>query len=327
MKWRWYILYRALVTSIGGDLGKAVCKSLKYSTNDIKVLGTDCKNYVPYSLFCDDFAIIPRADNSDYIDFLSKLILQNSVDLVYICSEQELLYICDNFYRFSEQVSSRIVIPPLKLIDICRDKYKTMQFLKDNKFPYANSKLYNRSIPEGVLLNDFSYPFIVKKASDCGSKHFHIVNNLKEFRDLTDLDSTYMLQKYIPGIEYTNAVYKDAFSDEIYVITLERTLKDGMSDEVKVVFNKEIQELCIDAAKKLKLSGSINIQLRKEESGKPIIFEINPRYSSTAFMRARFGFNDVIYAFENMVLKKAITPPQIKSGEAYRYITEYYKFY
>lgn len=319
--------YNVLVTSIGGDLGKAVCKSLKYSAYNIKILGTDCLNYVPYPIFCDEFLIIPKAENSGYIDFISNLILQNSIDIVYVCSEQELLYICDNFHMLSKEIRTRIAIPPIEVINMCRDKYKTMEFLKDNKFPYPKSIVYDKLIKEEELLKNFRYPFIVKKTVDCGSKHFHVIRDINEFRNIADLDCTYMLQEYIPGIEYTNAVYKDAFTGEIYVITLERSLKDGMSYEVKVVSNKEIKELCIEVAKKIKLSGSINIQLRKQDEGAPIIFEINPRYSSTAFMRARFGFNDVIFAFENIVLKKAISKPQIKRGEAYRYITEYYKFY
>jgi carbamoyl-phosphate synthase large subunit len=136
-----------------------------------------------------------------------------------------------------------------------------------------------------------------------------------------------MLQEYIPGVEYTNAVYKDSFSGEVYVISLERILKNGISQEVKVVFDKEIKDLCIEVAKKLNLIGSVNIQLRKQNGGAPVIFEINPRYSSTSFMRAQFGFNDVISAFENKVLKQKSTMPEIKEGKAYRYLAEYYQFY
>lgn len=317
--------YNVLVTSIGGDLGKAVCKALRYSIYNIKILGTDCNNYVPYPLFSDYFSIVPRADGKAYTDYLNAI--GTSVDLIYICSEQELFYICDNFEDIASEVQLRIVIPSIDIINICRDKYKTIEFLKQNHFPYPYSVLYNASISEEKLIKDFEYPFVVKKTSDCGSKHLHVIEKKQDFKNISDLDSTYMLQQYIYGTEYTNAVYKDAFSGEIYVITFQRTLKDGMSNEVKVIFDKEIENLCSEVARKLDLVGSINIQLRKEDGKPPIIFEINPRYSSTAFMRAEFGFNDVIYAFQNRVLKRAIVSPQIRRGEAYRYVTEYYKFY
>lgn len=319
--------YNVLVTSIGGDLGKAVCKSLHNSPYDINILGIDCKNYIPYPLFSHSFKIVPKANSIIYTDYINKLILKNSIDLVYICSEEELLYICDHFNDLRPEVRCRLAIPSIDIINICRDKYKTMEFLKQNDFPYPYSVLYNQSTFTDTILKNLKYPFIVKKVSDCGSKHLKIINTIQELNDIPDLNNTYMLQEYIPGIEYTNAVYKDAFSNEIYVITLERTLKDGMSNEVKVIFNKGIEDLCIEVAKKLNINASINIQLRKEPGKAPIIFEINPRYSSTTFMRSRFGFNDVMYAFENIVLKKSIPPPKIQPGEAYRYITEYYKFY
>jgi carbamoyl-phosphate synthase large subunit len=319
--------YNVLVTSIGGDLGKAVCKSLRYSHYNIKITGTDCKTYIPYPLFCNNFEVIPRADSKDFLNSLCKITHSKSIDLIYICSEQELLYIADHFYDFDEEVRDRIVIPPLEVINICRDKFKTIKMLKDNFFPYPHSVLFDELIPKEELLKDFNYPFVVKKITDCGSKHLHIVQSHKELENITDLDSSYIIQDYIPGTEYTNGVFRDAFSNEIYVLTLERTMKDGMSDEVKVIFDKEIEELCKKVAEKLNITGSINIQLRKRNGLPPMIFEINPRYSSTSFMRAKFGFNDVIYAFENMVLKKAVLPPKIRAGEAYRYITEYYRFY
>ena len=318
--------YNSLVTSIGGDLGQAVCKALRYSDYNIRILGTDCKDYVPNKLFCECFQIISKADSQGYIESISALIDKYSIDIVYICSEHELLCIADYFEKIPGEIRSRLVIIPIEVISICRDKYKTVQFLKDNKFPYPYSKIYDKSISIDILLKDFKFPLIVKKISDCGSKYLHIIKNAKEFKEIAHLDNTYMIQEYIFGVEYTNAVYRDTFSDDIHVITLERSLKDGMSYEAKVIFNKEIEDLCKKVAIALNLRGAINIQLRQEKNKVPVIFEINPRYSSTAFMRARFGFNDVIYAFENLVLKKKISPPQIKAGEAHRYITEYFKY-
>ncbi|MCT8977411.1 ATP-grasp domain-containing protein [Clostridium sp. CX1] len=318
--------YKALVTSIGGDLGQAVCKALCRSNYNIKIFGTDCRNYEPHPLFCNLFQTIPKAKDSTYPEFINRFITENSIDLVYVCSEQELLYISDHFLEIDEEIRPRIVMPSPGIINICRDKLKTVQFLKNNYFPYPHSILYNSSVSVDMLLKGFNYPFIVKKLSSSGSKDFYMVRDILDFKSIKDLDSSYMLQEYITGLEYTNGVYRDPFNNETYVITLERTLKDGVSSEVKVVFDKDIEELCKSVARILNLSGSINIQLRKQKDSAPVIFEINPRYSSTAFIRSNFGFNDVIYAFENIILKKAIDKPNIKSGKAFRYLEEYYKF-
>lgn len=319
--------YNVLVTSIGGDVGQSVCKALRYSDYDFKILGTDCRNFIPSPLFCDSFSVVPAANGLKYKDAITKLVEDHSINLIYICSEQELFYINDHITDFPPEFCSRLVIPPLPVINICRDKFKTMEFLRTKGFSYAYSKIYAQCLSADELLEGFNYPIVIKKISDCGSKNLHIVNSRKEFTEINGLDSSYMLQEYIPGDEYTNGVYRDIISNEIYVISLQRDLKNGISFEAKVVFDKDIKELCTEVARKLNINGSINIQLRKQAGRDPVIFEINPRYSSTSFMRSKFGFNDVIYAFENMVLKKATPPPHIKSGEAFRYVDEYYLFY
>ena len=48
-------------------------------------------------------------------------------------------------------------------------------------------------------------------------------------------------------------------------------------------------------ADELNLIGSINIQLRKSKN-RIAIFEINPRFSSTVFMRSLVNFNDVLWS-------------------------------
>ena len=45
------------------------------------------------------------------------------------------------------------------------------------------------------------------------------------------------------------------------------------------------------------LNGSINIQLRKSMN-RIAIFEINPRFSSTVFMRSLVDFNDLLWSLE-----------------------------
>lgn len=318
--------YNVLVTSIGGDLGKAVCKALQISQYNINIVGTDCKHYEPYPLFCDEFHVIPRADAPDYLHFIRRYTDMHTIDLIYICSEQELFYMREHFDTINDSLRAKIVMHPAPIIDLCRDKLKTTAFLKEKSLPYAPAARYDATQPIDRQLENFTLPLIVKKTVGCGSKNVYVINKIEDFNDIRDLDPSYMLQTYIYGTEYTNAVYCDYLTRNLHVMTLERVLKDGMSYETKVVFDTQIEGLCKEIAKKLDIRGSINIQLRKQDGHAPVVFEINPRYSSTSFIRARFGFNDVLFAFENLVLNKPIAEPEIITGSAYRYITEFYKF-
>lgn len=48
----------------------------------------------------------------------------------------------------------------------------------------------------------------------------------------------------------------------------------------------------------------MNVQLRLTDSG-PRVFEINPRFSSTALMRQKMGFTDVLWAVDEAEGKPA----------------------
>ena len=62
-------------------------------------------------------------------------------------------------------------------------------------------------------------------------------------------------------------------------------------------------------AEQLDLIGSMNIQLRLTADG-PRIFEINPRFSSTVYMRNLIGFSDVIWSVKD-TLNEDFTYPEI----------------
>ena len=55
--------------------------------------------------------------------------------------------------------------------------------------------------------------------------------------------------------------------------------------------------LC-NLAVKINLEGSINVQLRLTEKG-PVVFEINPRFSSTVLFRHMFGFKDLEWSIQD----------------------------
>ena len=53
-------------------------------------------------------------------------------------------------------------------------------------------------------------------------------------------------------------------------------------------------------AEKLHLIGSINVQLRMREND-PVVFEINPRFSSTVLFRHLFGFKDLEWSIQDII--------------------------
>jgi carbamoyl-phosphate synthase large subunit len=62
--------------------------------------------------------------------------------------------------------------------------------------------------------------------------------------------------------------------------------------------NSKISQLLHQIAILLDLRGSINVQL-KLVHGIPVIFEINPRFSSTVLFRHMMGYEDVIWSIQD----------------------------
>ena len=78
----------------------------------------------------------------------------------------------------------------------------------------------------------------------------------------------------------------------------------------RVVKNKQVGNLLNVIAKGWNLEGSINVQLRITKKG-PMIFEINPRFSSTLYMRHKLCFTDVIWSLKEFYDE----PVKLTSGQ------------
>jgi carbamoyl-phosphate synthase large subunit len=74
-----------------------------------------------------------------------------------------------------------------------------------------------------------------------------------------------------------------------------------MTSFATIVNEKVLNDYAIKIAKEFNLNGSINIQSRKVNNSF-YIFEINPRFSSTVYIRNHFGFKDVLWWIKDTLL-------------------------
>jgi carbamoyl-phosphate synthase large subunit len=84
---------------------------------------------------------------------------------------------------------------------------------------------------------------------------------------------------------------------------------------------KNITQYIRNIAGRLKPFGSCNLQLRVDDKGQPKLFEINPRFSGTTYMRALFGYNEVAFIICK-ILGWEETPLIKKNGKVIRYYDE-----
>lgn len=306
-----------LISAIYGDIGCSAVRSLREVAG--KIVGCDMKPYSPVSRLVDKFYEAPAAtDTTDYMTFLKEIIIREKVDFFLPVSEPE-IEVLNTRRKELEVLGVKLLLNNQSIIDTFLDKLKTVQYLEG----------LNIRVPRTMLLRDYDdsyeYPFIVKSKKSHGSK------NLRKIIDLYDLeyiskknDDSLLIQECVGSDkeEYTTGVFSDG--NIVSSITFRRNLGFGsMSIEAILADEPAIDNIAQRIAMDIELIGSINIQSRRVGNDF-ILFEINPRLSSTLLFRKKFGFDDAVWWLNVLHGEGYSYKKQFKAGRAVRCLSECY---
>lgn len=286
---------KIFVTSIGGDIGYGVIKSLKKSGHDLYIVGCDIRKYNYSYDLVDKFYISPPYKNEDeWWDFISEVIKKEKINYFWPIAETE-IKITDK--RKEDLVEIKTIINNSTILEIAMDKGRTAEYLKRHGLNVPDTW----QTPEECSKR---YPLIVKERFSCGSHGIKMVINLEELLEAINSMKDAVIQEYIGDEreEYTLTVFSDGMI--VNYIAFKRILGfGGMSRFVELVNDDHLKEIAYLLAKIIHLKGSINVQMRKRD-GEYYIFEINPRISSTIGFRLQLGFNDVSWWIDMLEGKK-----------------------
>ncbi len=278
-----------LLTAIGGDIGFSVYKILREQNFINNLICSDISSNNPGAHICKIFEILPKASEDSYLTALENLVKKYSLDLIIPLSEAELRYFSKN--RIRNILNAQILMASQKATEIGFDKYATIQFLKNNRLSYP------RTIKIKSGKKPYSYPCIIKNPIGCGNKATFIAENEEDFNFYSAKFPGYIAQQYISGDEYTCGVYRGR-DKGIRTIIFKRELQGGITGHGALIHDARIETLLVKVAENLELYGSINVQLRMNDSG-IYIFEINPRFSSTVLFRHKLNFKDLIWSIQD----------------------------
>lgn len=283
-----------LVTGCGGDIGFGIGKILQQENIANLLIGCDVHTDHPASTIFDKCTVVVRVDNPSYLKTLESVVKEHKIDIVIPTSEPELRFFAKNKINSISNVP--LIMANQKALEVGFDKYKTAEFLKENNLPYPWTQYVKDGLPQEL-------PCIIKDPSGCGSKNIHIVDKENvEFYSSTQNDGIWQELLLPDNQEYTCGVY-GTNAGEIKTIIFKRTLQGGFTGKGEVVQNSEIKSVLIKLAKALELKGAINVQLRLTDKG-AIVFEINPRFSSTVVFRHKLGFKDLLWSLKEKFNEK-----------------------
>lgn len=315
---------KALITGLGGPLGVTILKALNMSKLETEVIGTDITPDSVGLFRVDRGYLLPPAleDEAKYLAVLAEICVHEKIDIIFPGSEQEMKVLAQVKDEFLEETGALVVVNEPEILEITTDKWKTVALLEEVGIPVPFSVL-----PENVkeILKRFDFPLLIKPRFSSGSKGLNIVRDEEELDFYIRKTNNPIIQELLMPAEeeYTVGLFMDEPGHCIGTIIMKRFLAAGLTYKAEVLEDIEIDRVCRETVKVLKLNGPCNIQLRKTAKG-PQIFEINPRFSSTTVMRAYFGFNEPEMAIRKFLLDEQIEPPQVTKGYALRFWHEVY---
>ena len=306
-----------LVSGAAGDIGIGIGRILK-SEKFQHVYGCDVNDDSWGICVFDKTIKIPRADDNNYFDELIAIINKFDIDLFIPSSEAEIKVLTNHKETLEKLLGCKVLLVDPFTVNIALDKLLTANFLKDNDIDYPWTLKAENELP-------LSLPCIFKPISGQGSKGLEIIQDNVRAKELFN-NSDYIFQEHLAPDEqeYTCGVFRSK-KGELRTLHINRTLSGGFTSKGTVVENKKIEAYVIEIAEALDVNGAINMQLRLTDKG-PILFEINPRLSSTVVFRHKLGFEDLLWAIEdlaNIPIRKYSKP---KAGtQFYRGLAEYFK--
>jgi carbamoyl-phosphate synthase large subunit len=322
-----------LITGLG-SYGEQILKALRQpEAAGCRIVGVDTDRFCIHFALVDEAVVLPRADAPEYVEALLAVCARFGVAAVFPGCEPDL----DRLSGARGELRRRGIAwmaNPSATIELCRDKLATGEKLVELGFDPPKYALVNN--PSDLAKIDW-YPLVVKpRSAGGGSKDCYIAQSRRELELLLEYvgnDVELFAQEYVgtPECEFTVGVLMDLDGNLINSIALRRELVSQLNIKTSVVNRSSRAQLgkrlvissgvsqgeigsfpevtgpCEKLAVAIGATGAINIQCRLVD-GKIKVFEINPRFSGTTFIRAMMGYNEPDTLVRRHLLGQTIEP-------------------
>jgi len=304
-----------LVTGAGALLGQGILRLLQIADFEKKIYTADPD---PRSTghWLGDYALtIPKVNDPGYIDSIKKIIVTQNIDAVLVGTDVELPVLSKHKEAFLTDYKCKIIVSSEAVINIANDKFLTADFLEKNNFPFPFSVRGNDKEKLHLIERKLGFPLFAKPFDGARSLGIKKIETHDELMEIYHPDSNLVVQQFLPDNEgeYTSGCVVINGKCKA-IVTLKRDLRDGNTYRAYLdAETSKYDQYIIPIAEKLNPDGPVNFQFRIFND-KPVIFEINGRFSGTTPLRHFFGFNEVEALLQYYLFGKEIQAPTLKNG-------------
>lgn len=289
---------RVLVTSISKKvpLLKCVKNALQYFGENSVVFGADIDDEALGKYFVDQFWKMPKLNDLTESDVL-KYCKIHAINVIIPTRDGELIFWSKLKSTLLEN-GIHVMISDTSSIETCIDKQLFFKRLKSLDFstPTTCSQIVNVN----------SNKFVAKERVGAGS--IGVGLNLTKEEALTHAKTLKdpIFQPFISGDEYTVDLYVDHQLHVHGVLPRKRILiVNGESQITETVQNKQLEEVCKNAAISLKLKGHVLFQVIQEtNSNLYYIIECNARFGGASTLSVFAGLDSFRWFFHESLNEK-----------------------
>ena len=247
-------------------------------------------------LQADGYFITPYIYDSSYIDTLLEICKKHNITSIISLFDIDLPVLAANKFRFND-AGIDVVVSEYNVTQICNDKWKTYQFLKNHGFRQAFSSLSYLDVLEAVRNGVVTYPIIVKPRWGMGSIGVYTAYTDEELKVLSqklsrevfdtylrfesnqDPDLCVIFQEKIHGLEYGMEVLNDLSGNFVKSFVKRKlSMRAGETDIAETVESVSISEVGKIVSGYLHHYGVLDVDLFVTDAGEIVILEMNCRF-------------------------------------------------
>jgi len=265
-----------LITSAG--IRGYIVKYFKETMKDIgRVYAADCSLYAPALYDADDFFILPKVNDEKYIVKLLEKCKKYDIKCIVSLNDVELPILSNNKKRF-EKEGINIVISEPKVIDICYDKYKTYNFLKENGFKSVKTYVEIEKVKDDLKKGLIKFPILIKPRWGSASKDIVKVSSKKELENQYANNKDLIIQEFIDGEEFGVDIFNNSNKKNITVFAKKKIkMRAGETDKAVTYYDEDLIRKSSKLAESIGLYGPGDIDVFKYND-EYFFMEINPRF-------------------------------------------------
>ncbi len=335
------------MTGAGAPGGPGIIRCLKEEKR-LDLIAGDMDEKASGRYLVDNFIKLPAASESDFIDQVLKVCIENKIDIVFPLVTRELFKFSESIELFKDH-GIDVIVSDFKSLSIANDKIALYKHLHENEITVPNFQVAKNSIDLLEAIYALGYPenpVVIKPGIANGSRGVRIINDSIDKFDLmfnykpnnlylsfSELENIVLnkeipdmlISECLPGPELTvDTIVNNDHKMELALIRTRDKMNGGISVSGRFIESEVVHEYCSKIIETMKLKGPIGIQVKQSSEGEFKIIEMNPRIQGTSVAALGLDINLPMYAISSL-LSWQIDPIKKSSGIGFtRFYDEVY---